>query len=111
MDLRDGKDRPRNLGDKEFDEMGKTTGILLQLTKPFWHSGKVFVLDSGFCVLKSLIELQKKGLYAAALIKKRRYWPKYIPGDKIIEHFKDKEVGHVDALKVQWMESLFMYMQ
>ena len=99
VDLREGKDRPRNLGNKEFDEMGKTTGILLRLTKPFWHSGKVFVLDSGFCVLKSLIELQKKGLYAAALIKKRRYWPKYIPGDEIIEHFKDKEVGHVDALK------------
>ena len=59
----------------------------------------MFALDSGFCVLKSLIELQKKGLYAAALIKKRRYWPKYIPGDEIIEHFKDKEVGHVDALK------------
>ena len=38
-------------------------------------------------------------MYAAALIKKQRYWPKYIPGDEIIEHFKDKEVGHVDALK------------
>ena len=29
VDLREGKDRPRNLGNKEFDEMGKTTGILL----------------------------------------------------------------------------------
>ena len=38
-------------------------------------------------------------MYAATLIKKRRYWPKYIPGDETIEHFKDKEVGHVDALK------------
>ena len=70
VDLREGKDRPRNLGNEEFDEMGKTTGILLRLTKHFWHLGKVFVLDSGFCVLKSLTELQKKGLYAAALIKK-----------------------------------------
>ena len=60
VDLREGKDRLRNLGNKEFDEMGKTTGILLRLTKPFWHSGKVFVLDSGFCVFKLLVELQKR---------------------------------------------------
>jgi hypothetical protein len=33
-----------------------------------------------------------------ALIKKRRYWPKLIPGDAIIEHFVDKNVGDVDAL-------------
>ena len=29
LDLREGKDRPQNLGKKEFDEIGKTTGILL----------------------------------------------------------------------------------
>ena len=57
------------------------------------------MLDSGFCVLKAIVELNKKGLFAAALIKKRRYWPKYIPGDEIIQHFTDKPVGSCDALK------------
>ena len=43
--------------------------------------------------------MKKKGLFAAALIKQRRYWPKYIPGDEIIQHFTDKPVGSCDALK------------
>ena len=69
------------------------------LTKPIsWGTAKIVVLDSGFCVLKGLIELRKKGIFVAALIKKHCYWPKYIPGDKIIEHFKNKEVGDVNAL-------------
>jgi hypothetical protein len=42
--------------------------------------------------------LKKRGIYAAALIKKRRYWPKWIPGDAIIAHFVDKNVGDVDVL-------------
>ena len=99
LDLREGKDWPQNLGKKEFDKIGKTTGILLQLTKPFWSTGKVFVLDSGFCVLQAIVELKKQGLFAAALIKKCRYWPKHVPGDEIIAHFNDKEVGAVDAIK------------
>ena len=51
-----------------------------------WSTGKVFVLDSGFCVLQAIVELKKRGLFAAALIKKCRYWPKYVPGDEIIAH-------------------------
>ena len=57
----------------------------------------MFVLDSAFCVLKAIVELRNRGLFAASLIKKRGYWPKYIPGDNIIQHFVDKEVGHCDA--------------
>ena len=99
LDLRVGKDHLTTLGKKEFDELGKTCGILLQLTREYGPLGKVFGLDSGFCVLKAIVELKKKGLFAAALIKKRRYWPKYIPGDEIIQHFTDKPVGSCDALK------------
>ena len=98
LDLHEGKDRPTKLSPKEFDDLGKMTGLLLRLTKPVWSTGKVFVLDSGFCVLKAIVELRNKGLFAASLIKKRRYWPKYIPGNDIIQHFVDKEVGHCDAL-------------
>jgi hypothetical protein len=42
--------------------------------------------------------LKKRGIFAAALvIRKRRYWPKHIPGDLIDEHIEDREVGDVDA--------------
>ena len=58
---------------------------------------KLVILDSGFCVLKAIIELRKIGIFASAVIKKRKYWPKLIPGDKIKEHFKNCIVGDVDA--------------
>ena len=63
------KDRPPQLDNKPFDDLGKTVGTLLRLTKPVWGSGKVFILDSGICILKAIIELQKKGIFTAALIK------------------------------------------
>jgi hypothetical protein len=36
-------------------------------------------------------------VYAAAFVKKRRYWPKNIMGDEITDHFGNKQVGDVDA--------------
>ena len=71
VDLREGKDHPRQLGEKTHDEKGKTIGVLLHLTEPVWGTGKLVVLESGFCVLQGLVELKKKGVYAHALIKKR----------------------------------------
>jgi hypothetical protein len=38
------------------------------------------------------------GAFAAAVIKKRRYWPKYIAGDDIKQHFSGSELGHTDAI-------------
>ena len=34
-----------------------------------------------------------------ALIKKCRYWPKYIPGNNIVSHFAEKGIGDSDALQ------------
>jgi hypothetical protein len=98
VDLREGKDRPAHLGKKEYDNLGSTIGTMLRLTKPVHGSGKVFVFDSGFCVLQGLIELKKKGIYGHALVKKRQYWPRHVPGDAIIEHFNNKQVGEADAI-------------
>ena len=57
LELREGKDRPPQLNNKPFDDLGKTVGTLLWLTEPVWGSGKVFILDSGFYILKAIIEL------------------------------------------------------
>ncbi len=56
------------------------------------------MLDSGFCVLKTIIELKRKGVFVCALIKKQRYWPSMVPGDAFDEHFIQKEVGDTDAI-------------
>ena len=71
-DLLEGKDHPRQLGEKMHHKKGKTIGILLHLTDPVWRTGKFVVLDSGFCVLQDLVEMKKKGVYTHALIKKQR---------------------------------------
>ena len=61
------------------------------MLSPIYHKGFIVILDSRFCVLKGIIELRKKGVFASALIKKRRYWPKYIKGDDI------KDVGDANS--------------
>jgi hypothetical protein len=97
MEMVEGKDQPREVP-VQHDEQGKTAGLLLRLTAPIWATGKVVVLDSGFCVLKAITELQKVGVYSSALIKKRRYWPKGIPGDDIKAYFTDKPIGFTNRL-------------
>ena len=49
--------------------------------------------------LQAIVELKKRGLFAAALMKKYMYWPKYVPGNEIIVHFDNKDVGDVDTIK------------
>ena len=62
------------------------------------HSGRVVIMDSGFCVLQALIDLLLVGVYSSAVIKKRRYWPKHIDGKGIDQYFQTKEVGQCDFL-------------
>lgn len=64
----------------------------------FFHSGHYVVLDSGFCILKALIALKQKGIFAAALIKKHRYWPTLVPGKHVLDYFTSKMVGSLDAI-------------
>jgi Transposase IS4 len=98
VEIVEGKGTPRKKPPKEFESLGKTVGLLLRLTKPLWGTAKMVVLDSGFCVLKGIIELKKRGVFAALLIKKRCYWPKYVAGNMIKAHFDNIEVGEGDAL-------------
>ncbi len=98
IELVEGKDRPKEMAAPLFAEKGKTVGLLLRLLEPYFTSGRYVVLDSGFCVLKGIVELKKKGIFAAALIKKRRYWPAFVPGKAMDSHFNNKQVGECDAI-------------
>ena len=98
LEMREGKDSPKEKGKPMYSHLGTTVGLLLRLTKCIWGSGRIVVLDSGFCVLKALIELRKRGVFASAVVKKRRYWPMHVKGDEIKQHFEDKEIGFADAL-------------
>ena len=97
IELVEGKDRPKELPSPP--KAKETSQLLLDLCSTLYGIGKIVVLDSGFCVSKALVALKKVGVFAHALIKKRRYWPKFIPGDSIDDRMKEKAVGEVDCLK------------
>eukprot|EP00559_Dactyliosolen_fragilissimus_P002711 CAMPEP_0184872744 /NCGR_PEP_ID=MMETSP0580-20130426/41459_1 /TAXON_ID=1118495 /ORGANISM="Dactyliosolen fragilissimus" /LENGTH=665 /DNA_ID=CAMNT_0027375583 /DNA_START=1012 /DNA_END=3007 /DNA_ORIENTATION=+ len=100
MEIVEGKDRPKDQPTDSNDRLvGKTGALLLRLCESLYTSGKVVILDSGFCVLKALIALRQKGVFASALIKKRKYWPRYINGDAIATHMASKQVGECDSLR------------
>ena len=98
IELVEGKSSPPEKPRDINETQGKTVALLLRLCKPLYTTGKVVILDSGFCVLKAMIKLRMKGVFAAAVIKKRRYWPRYIKGDAINEHMEDLEVGECDCV-------------
>ena len=72
MELVEGKDAP-HAGEhpkSKHNNLGNTVGLLLQILEPTFGRGSIVVLDSRFCVLKGIVELKKRGVYASALIKK-----------------------------------------
>jgi hypothetical protein len=79
---------------------GKMTGLLLRMLQTYFWKGNYVVLDLGFCVLKALIELRKKGDFACVLIKKWQSWPIGVPGDAMQCQFDwpEVKVGDVDAI-------------
>ena len=75
----EGKDAPKEL----LCLLQKfTTGLLVRLTKALHYSRKVVVLDIGFCVLEANIALKNIGVYATAVIKKRRTGQNMFPKTK-----------------------------
>ena len=101
MEIVEGKDRPQQKPKEKFSDVtknGQTTALLLRLCESIFHIGMIVILDSGFCVSRAIIELKKRGVFASALIKKRRYWPKYVDGDEIDKHFENKAISHADSL-------------
>jgi hypothetical protein len=99
IELVEGKDAPTP-NTQPHSNKGRTVGLLLvQLCAGIAGRGMVVILDSGFCcVLQGLVELKKIGVFASAVIKKHRYWPKYVPGESINDQMKEKEIADVNAL-------------
>ena len=45
-----------------------------------FSTGRAIVVDIGFCVKNGVVSLTVNGVYVGAIIKKRQYWPKSVPG-------------------------------
>ena len=55
---------------------------MLRLTKMLHGTGNIVVLDYGFFALQELVDMKKKGVYEAALVKEGIYRPRYIDVEK-----------------------------
>jgi hypothetical protein len=96
----EGKDQPRKLDDtfafpmkwvkKEFTN---TVELLLDMTEPIQHTGKVITRDSGFCVALGVMALHQHGVHGQFLIKKCRYWPKHVLGNYIDAYIMTRRLG------------------
>ena len=99
MELIEGKDSPSEIIPKLQQIKEKLLDCCFMCWSPSLPRGNVVILDSGFCILNGIVELKKCGVYTSALIKKRKYWPKYIKGDAIRDCFNNKNVGDCDSWK------------
>ena len=48
------KDLPQQLGQKEYNELGKAASLMLRMCRPIFVSEKAVVLDSEFCFAKGI---------------------------------------------------------
>ena len=53
--------------------------LMLRICRLSVGSGEDLILDSVFCVDKGITELKSKVVFAGAMIKEQRYWPKRFP--------------------------------
>ena len=54
--------------------------LLLCIMKIYFATGRYVIIDSGFCVLKGMIQLMNKGIFSCDVIKMIIYWPSMFPG-------------------------------
>ncbi len=80
----------------KWEQMGytKTVNLLLEMTEPIHHTGKIVRGNIGSCIAPGVMALCKKGLHGQFLIKMQKYWPKFIPGDYINEYMSSKPLGY-----------------
>jgi hypothetical protein len=72
VELQEGKDCPAGAGAKRYNKHGKTPGLMCCMHSPIARTGKACTMDSGFCILKGIVELKHLlDVFAQALIKKR----------------------------------------
>ena len=90
MEMVEGKDHPPQIAER-WSELGKTTGLLMRMLSSYFSTRRYVVLDSGFCVLKALVELKKVGLFACAVIKKT--------GNAMTEAFAEAQIGDLTRAK------------
>jgi hypothetical protein len=65
--------------DKNKSDLGKTTQLVLDIARPFFHTGRVINIDRYYTSPELMLELQKQGMYARGTCNSnRRMFPKAV---------------------------------
>lgn len=109
MELVEGKDKPKEGAHSEAqfekDFGSKIAALVVRMTTPIWGSGRAVLLDSGFGYIPSVVQLKNKGLYATAVIKKKRAWPKHTQAEDAIQEMVGKDVGTIRVRRGRYKTS------
>ena len=74
-ELVEGKDRPKEKPPEKNTDVCKSgvmASLLLRLYESIFRIGMVVILDSCLSVLKAILDLKKRGVFASVLIKKKK---------------------------------------
>ena len=82
----EGKDRPTNSLRRNGEIWGRLLASCYKSLSQYFQLIIVLYLTVAYCV-KGVSALLEFGVYADALIKNRKYWPKGVPGDSIDQYF------------------------
>ena len=89
---------PIGIPDCEIGTNMKTVELIIWLTRAIYRTGKEVITDSGFYILKGLLEMSNMGVYGSELIKEIRYCPMEVHRYVINEYFSTKKIGDVICL-------------
>jgi hypothetical protein len=92
------EDEPVPPDETDFGKMG---ALVLRMTKPLYGTGTAVIMDSAFCVVKAVLEMRRRGVFAATVVKPlQRYWPRHLDGiADVVATLKTKPVGELHARK------------
>ena len=80
--------------EREYDDIyganGKTIATVSRLAKPWFGSGRTIIADSWFGSPRMIQSMKEHGFYSIMAVKKRRFWPKEVPGDDIMTSREDE---------------------
>jgi hypothetical protein len=71
VEIVEGKDQSLSIGHAQYEEeYGKLGGLILKMCENggLYGSGRFVFMDSGFSNLKAILQLQRRGVYAFAII-------------------------------------------
>ena len=96
MELLEGRHQPPQAA-PPAPRQGSKAALLDRMTLALRSkSHNVVILDPALDVIQGLVDLALNGVYAAAVVRKRKAcWPRHVPGDAILAYMKDKPVGEL----------------